>query len=390
MTTTELGTAVRRARLGGIALAMRPYVMVIALSVIWVVNHFLISGGHFITPRNLTLLLRQMSIMGIAATGMFMVIVMGQIDLSVGSVAVLCATVAGYLHVILGWNPVIAMLIALVVGVLIGALQGFAVAYLGVPSFIVTLGGLLFWRGLHLVITGGHSISPIGAAFELLGGEYVPTDIASIVIGACSLIYLAVVVVRAVQRKRRRLPVSVAETTFSAVGPLVVAAAMIFYLFRYKGLPTPVITLALLVLVVGFISRNTRFGRHLYAVGGNREAAALAGIDVARVTLTTFAVAGLIYAIAGLVLAGRMGAAAPNMGVFLELEVIASCVIGGTSLLGGAGSVIGALVGALVMASLDNGLALNFALSPYWKFIVKGWVLILAVWFDIATKRIRT
>jgi D-xylose transport system permease protein len=145
----------------------------------------------------------------------------------------------------------------------------------------------------------------------------------------------------------------------------------------------------LIFLIVNFITLNTRFGRHLFAVGGNREMAVLAGIDVDRLNLKVFTLAGAIYAIAGLVLAGRLGSASPNMGQNLELEAIASCVIGGTSLMGGVGTVLGAMMGALVMASLDNGLALNWQLSPYWKFIVKGWILVAAVWFDTAAKRIR-
>jgi D-xylose transport system permease protein len=390
MSAVDISLAARQVTRGNIMRLLKPYTTVIALALIWIASQFLISGGDFITPRNMTNLLTQMSILGIAATGMFMVIVTGQIDLSVASVAVLCSTVAGILHVYLGWNAWLAILVALIVGVLIGAMQGFAVAYMKVPAFIVTLAGMLLWRGVHLVLTNGESIGPMGPTFELIGASYITFATATAISIGGAVIYVVLAAVAVARRKRQGLPTRVRSTVLGAVAVLTMAAILVAYVFSFRGLPMPAMIMFLMFLVVTFITVDTRFGRHLFAIGGNRDAATLAGINVDRKIFFTFVFAAFVYAVAGLVLAGRMGAAAPNMASLLEMEVIASCVIGGTSLLGGQGSVAGAILGALVMASLDNGLALNTQLSPYWKYMVKGWILMAAVWFDITTSRIKS
>jgi D-xylose transport system permease protein len=389
MATAETSLAGRTVRRRSLLAAIRPFSTLLALGLIWLISHYVLSEKLFLGARNLTNLMAQMSILGIAATGMFMVIVTGQIDLSVGSVAVLCATTAGLLYVVGGLDPYLSMVIAVGLGALIGAVQGFAIAYLKVPAFMVTLAGLLLWRGVHLVMTDGMSVPSLGPAFEMIGAQYIPPNLARLMLGIASGLYVLLVVVKTIRRKRRGVTAETRRALVSIVGALVVAVVLVFHVLPFRGLPTPMAIMFLIFLIVNFITLNTRFGRHLFAVGGNREMAVLAGIDVDRLNLKVFTLAGAIYAIAGLVLAGRLGSASPNMGQNLELEAIASCVIGGTSLMGGEGTVLGAMMGALVMASLDNGLALNWQLSPYWKFIVKGWILVAAVWFDTAAKRIR-
>lgn len=389
MATAETSLARRPERRWSLVAAVRPFSTLLALAIIWLISHYILSEGLFLGARNLTNLMAQMSILGIAATGMFMVIVTGQIDLSVGSVAVLCATVAGLLHVIGGLNPYLSMIIAVGLGALIGAVQGFAIAYLKVPAFMVTLAGLLLWRGVHLVMTDGMSVPSLGPAFELIGAQYIPPNLARPIVGIAFGLYIVLVAAKAAQRKRRGVPVQARKTIVSIAGAVVIGGVLVFHVLPFRGLPSPMAIMFLMFLIVSFITLNTRFGRHLFAVGGNRETAILAGINVDRLNLKVFTLAGAIYAVAGLVLAGRLGSASPNMGQMLELETIASCVIGGTSLMGGEGTVLSAMMGALVMSSLDNGLALNWQLSPYWKFIVKGWILVAAVWFDMAAKRIR-
>ncbi len=183
--------------------AIRPFSTLLALGLIWLISHYVLSEKLFLGARNLTNLMAQMSILGIAATGMFMVIVTGQIDLSVGSVAVLCATTAGLLYVVGGLDPYLSMVIAVGLGALIGAVQGFAIAYLKVPAFMVTLAGLLLWRGVHLVMTDGMSVPSLGPAFEMIGAQYIPPNLARLMLGIASGFYVLLVVVKTIRRKRR-------------------------------------------------------------------------------------------------------------------------------------------------------------------------------------------
>ena len=367
---------------------IRAYMMVIALAVIWLFFGF-VTRGTFLSSRNMALLLRQMSIMGIAATGMLMLLIMSQIDLSVGSTFCLFAGVSGILEAYHHWGTLPALLVALVGGLLVGALHGYIVAAINMPfgSFAVTLGGLLAWRGLENLLSGGIVVSPYNPSHEFIGSGYLPMPISFALLGFLVVGYLVATTIGAVGQRRRGLPVNT-RGLITRLMAILLFALFLAYMVSFQGFPIPVLIMGVLAIVFDFITRRTEFGRQLYAIGGNREAARLSGINIHRNTFIAFLLMGLLYAIGGVVFGGRLGVAHPGMGTYLELDAIASCVIGGAALLGGEGTVFGALVGALVMGSLDNGMSV-LAVSTFWRYVVKGAVLLGAVFLDITARRLR-
>jgi D-xylose transport system permease protein len=389
----ELAAPSRTRRLAsyGQSINWRAYALAIILLMIWLVFEYLTSG-LFLSSRNMGNLLRQSALIGILAAGMTLVIVSGNIDLSAGSAVGLVAIVAGWSQVVHGLPPYLAVLLGLLVGVGMGVWQGFWVAYRNVPSFVVTLGGLLAFRGIGLIITNGVTFSPFEDRFLEFGQGYVGPIASLVIVIVAYLIYAAIAArsrlhadgATALRRKARIL----------AVGPLMLILSIAFGFFAwvfqdYAGMPLPVLFLAVITGVLAFAARKMRFGRHLYAIGGNRQAARLAGMNIARNTFFVFVLMGLLYGIVGVLLASRLGASPPNAGFFMELDAIAAAVIGGTSLAGGIGTVEGALVGALLMQSIANGMGLLNVLTFY-QLIVTGLVLIFAVYVDTATKRRRS
>ena len=343
-----------------------------ALLVVWAV--FLVATrGTFGSPRNLALLARQMSVTALLAVGMVLVIVTGEIDLSVGAMSGLLGAVATIASVQAGWPLAAAFAAALVLGAALGLLQGTLVARLRVPSFIVTLGGMLVFQGTLLGITGGVSISP-GEAFLRIGQSYVGKGAGW---GFAALVAAAFLLsaVRAPEGARgRRIFFAAATLAFTAL------------MNAYAGVPLPVLLLAAVAAAFSTVANHTAFGRRLYAIGGNREAALYSGVSIERHVAGVFMLMGLLCGAAGVVLTARVGSATSDAGRLMELDAIAAAVIGGTSLLGGRGTVWGALLGALVMASLDNGMSLMNT-EPYWQPILKGAILVAAVAADIAGRR---
>ena len=272
-------------------------------------------------------------------------------------------------------------------GLVLGAWNGWWVAYRKVPSFIVTLAGMLAFRGILIGITNGTTVSPTSAAMSQIGQSYLPDGV-GFTIGVAGL--LAFVAWQWRGRMRRQALGLASPASPSVVGrqalTAVIVLGAIWLLNDYRGVPTPVLLLALLLLGGMFMATRTAFGRRIYAIGGNLEAARLSGINVERTKLAVFAINGLMVAIAGLILSSRLGAGSPSAGNIAELDAIAACVIGGTSLAGGIGSVAGAVMGAFIMASLDNGMSM-MDVPTFWQYIVKGAILLLAVWMDSATKR---
>jgi D-xylose transport system permease protein len=329
------------------------------------------TQGTFLSPRNLSLLSRQMAVTGMLATGMVLVMVAGQIDLSVGAVAGLCGAVAAMLCVQAGFGVGTAFLAALLLGALLGAAQGVLVARLEMPSFIVTLGGMLVFQGALLGLTKGVSVVP-PAGFLALGQDYLSTG------GTWAL---ALAVAAAALWMRRRAWKSALAIAAASLG-----LALLFN--AYEGLPLPVVLMLCLALLFWWIARHTPFGRHLYAIGGNRDAAFYAGIPIGSRIIAAFTLMGAVAAAAGLVLCARVGAASSDAGRMLELDAIAAAVIGGTSLLGGRGGVWGALLGAAVTASLDNGMSL-LNTEAYWQPMIKGVILVAAVAADISLRKRR-
>ncbi len=359
--------------------------LLVVIALMWLYFGWKTDGG-FTSARNLSNLMRQMSVTGILACGMVFVIISGEIDLSVGSLLGLLGGMAAVLDVTHHLPLPMSMAIVLASGMLLGFVNGYLTAYAGIPSFIVGLGGMLAYRGIVLGITDGATVAPISPEFEQLGQAYLPPGW-GVALGLV-LVVLAGVLSwhQRVTLARHKLPVLALWRSVGRVAIIAaVVAGFIAVLNSYEGIPLPVLVLLVLLGVFSYIAHQTVFGRRIYAVGSNMEATRLSGINVRAVKLWIFGLMGLMCALAGLLNTSRLAAGSPSAGISGELDVIAACFIGGTSMRGGAGTVHGALVGALVMASLDNGMSM-LDVDAYWQMIVKGGILTLAVWLDVATR----
>ena len=358
--------------------------LLLAVAAIWLFFS-LLTHGAFVTPRNVSNLLRQMSITGMLACGMVFVIIAGEIDLSVGSLLGLLGGVAAILDVNRGWPIGVTVPVVLVLGVLVGLFNGWWSTYRRVPSFIVGLGGMLAFRGVLLGITGGSTIAPVSDSFVFLGQGYLPR-VAGDVLALALFVLLTVLTVRQ-RANRRRYQLNVVplwQDAVKIVGAGAILLAFVLMLDSYGGIPVPVLLLLALLGIFTWIATQTVFGRRIYAVGSNLEATRLSGVNTNRVKLAIFALMGLMCAFAGIVNTARLAAGSPSAGTMGELDAIAACFIGGTSMRGGSGTVYGALIGALVMASLDNGMSM-LDVDAYWQMIVKGGILVLAVWIDVVS-----
>ncbi|WP_419236188.1 xylose ABC transporter permease XylH [Serratia fonticola] len=368
------------------AVNLQVFVMLAAIAVIMLFFTFTTEGAY-LSARNISNLLRQTAITGILAVGMVFVIISAEIDLSVGSMMGLLGGAAAIFDVWFGWPLPLTIVVTLLAGLLLGAWNGWWVAYRKVPSFIVTLAGMLAFRGILIGITNGTTVSPTSNAMSQIGQSYLPNGV-GFGIGAVGLmLFVAWQWRRRSRRTQLGLPVAAAsgDITRQSIMAILVLGA-IYLLNDYRGVPTPVLILTALMLAGIFMASRTAFGRRIYAIGGNIDAARLSGVNVERTKLAVFAINGLMVAIAGLILSSRLGAGSPSAGNIAELDAIAACVIGGTSLAGGIGSVAGAVMGAFIMASLDNGMSM-LDVPTFWQYIVKGAILLLAVWMDSATKR---
>jgi D-xylose transport system permease protein len=368
---------------GGVVRALG---MVAALAVVWIIFTAL-TGGIFLEPRNFSNLMRQAAVTGILSVGMVMVIIAGQIDLSVGSLVGLTGMAAVLGQTYLHWGLVPSLLASVVVGVVIGALQGSLTAYARIPAFIVTLGGLLAWRGLAKGISGGSTYPVEVPSFKAFGQAYLDTT-AGIVMMIAAIGATVLVVLRGnAARKRHGLPPwSPLALVLRIAFPSALIAGFVLALNAYAGVPVPVLLFVTIALAGVVVTQHTRFGRYLYAIGGNPEAARFSGINLPRHVLLTFVILGALTGIAGIIYTARVGSAAPDAGTLLELDAIAACVIGGASLMGGRGTVLGACLGALLMASLDNGMSLK-NVPDFIQDIIKGGILVTAVGLDVLGRR---
>lgn len=414
-----------RAMLQALELDTRLLGMVGALAVIWLFFH-LVSNGNFITPRNLWNLSVQSSSIAIMATGMVLIIVSRNIDLSVGSMLGFLGYTMAMVQVI--WLPqalganynepyvwVVAVLVGLVLGAVVGGIQGFIVAYAGVPSFIVTLGGLLVWRGLIFRYAQGQTLAPLNETFQLIGGgpKGALGDTLSWLVGAVACAGI-VFTLWSGRRRRRRYGFPLrplwAEGALGVLGSFAVLVAVWVAnsypwppalasqyaqqhgivepppLIIATGIAIPVMIMLGVGLLMTYLATRRRFGRYVYAIGGNPEAAELGGINVRRTIFLTFVVMGILAAVSAAVQTARLNAAVTNLGVQNELDVISAAVIGGTSFTGGIGTIPGAILGAVVMQSLRSGMLLLNVDSPT-QDIVVGIVLVAAVGFDSYVRR---
>jgi D-xylose transport system permease protein len=366
--------------------ALRAYTMVVAVVAIWAIFWYT-TEGTFLSSRNLSNLFRQGAVVGILSVGMLMIIVAGQIDLSVGSVVGLAGGLAAICQGWLGWDAASSIAVGLAVGLAVGAFHGSIVSYLTTPAFIVTLGGLLAWRGVIRGATQGNTIPISAPAFKSIGDQYVAPAGGWIVAGLLVVGIVVLTLRRSASRKRLGLePLGMGEMVGRIVLPSALAIGFAAIMNDYAGIPIPVMILGVVALAGAVLTQNTVFGRYLYAIGGNPDAARLSGINIRRQTLVVFCIMGLLAGLAGVVYTARVGSGAPDAGVLLELDAIAACVIGGASLMGGRGTVFGALLGALFMASLDNGMSLE-NVSDYIQLIVKGVILVTAVSIDMMSRR---
>jgi D-xylose transport system permease protein len=393
--------------------------LAVVLLVIWI-GFDIASGGRFITPRNIFHLSVQTASVAVMACGMVLIIVTRHIDLSVGAMLGVLAMIMGvvqtdFLPQFLEYNHpmtwIITLLVGLVVGAAIGGVQGLAVGYLGVPAFIVTLGGLLVWRGAAWWVTQGRTVAPLDHNFMLLGGGIEGT------IGATwswivAAIAIVAIIYAAIMERRRRLsfqfpvkPIWAEYTNTLIKAGLVLVAIITLNAYHLPeraaeriledrgipataenlvishGIPIPLLIVALVAIVLTIVAKRTRFGRYDFAMGGNPQAAELAGINVKRMTVAVFALMGVLCAISAAISSARLQSAGNDLGTLDELRVIAAVVIGGTSLAGGVGTIYGALIGALVMQSLESGMAL-LGVDTSLQSIVIGLVLVLAVFSD--------
>lgn len=392
---------------------LREYGLVLALIAIMLFFQFM-TGGILFLPVNLTNVVLQNSYIVVMALGMLLVIVSGHIDLSVGSVAGFIGAVAAVLMVDYNLNPLLAGLAGIAVGAVIGGAQGYFIAYMKIPSFIVTLAGMLVFKGLLLALLGGRSVGPFPTEFQMLSAGFIPD-----IIGPVTLIEPAL------NASGNPIPNSglVLHSTTLLIGVLIVAAMLYFalrsrwdreshgyaaepfalfvaknfviagiimflmYKFAsYRGLPNVLIVMGLLIALFVFITKRMTFGRRIFAMGGNEKAAKLSGIQTERLTFFVFVIMGMLAALAGLIYAARLNQATPKAGAGMELDVIAAVFVGGASAMGGVGEVAGAVIGAFIMGVMNNGMGI-MGINIDWQQVIKGLVLLGAVAFDLYNKK---
>ncbi|MEU9267706.1 sugar ABC transporter permease [Streptomyces sp. NBC_00080] len=380
--------------LDGLRRNMRQYGMLIALGLI-VALFAVWTDGDLLLPRNVSNLVLQNSYVLILAIGMMLVIIAGHIDLSVGSLTAFIGAFAAVLTVQHDVSWPVAVVLCLIVGAIAGSVQGFFIAYLGIPSFIVTLAGMLIFRGMTEIFLEGQTLGPFPDGLQKMGNGFLPevgptTNYHNITL-LLGLAVIVMVVLQEVRDRKRQQEFSldvVPRNLFLLKIVAIVAAVLTvtMLLASYKGAPIILLVLGALVVGYGYVMRNAVFGRHIYAIGGNLPAAKLSGVKDKKVTFLVFLNMGALAALAGLVVAARLNAAGPKAGLNFELEAIASAFIGGASMSGGVGTVLGAIIGGLVLGVLNNGMNL-LGVGSDWQQVIKGLALLAAVGFDVWNKR---
>lgn len=367
----------------------------IALIVV-VVFFSITTNGILLRPQNISNLIVQNGYILVLAIGMVMVIIAGHIDLSVGSVAAFIGAISGVFAVKMGLPWWLSIILSLLIGALVGAWQGFWVAFVGIPAFIVTLAGMLIFRGLALVVLGNANIGSFPEEYRALGNGFTKnwffTDAAidplTLAVAAIALIAFVVQQVRT-RNARVKYEQHVDPLPWFITKLVLVIVAIGFFAYAlasYKGIPVTLIVLAVLVLVYGIVMARSVFGRHIYAIGGNRHAAELSGVKARRVDFFLFVNMGFLAALAGLIFTARLNLAGPKAGDGFELEAISAAFIGGAAVQGGVGTIAGAMIGGLIIGVLNNGMSI-MGIGIEWQQAVKGLVLLFAVAFDVYNKR---
>lgn len=366
--------------------SLRDSTLLIVLAAIWLFFYFA-TKGTFLTPRNLILLALQTAIVALAAISAVMLIVTRNFDLSIGSAVALVGVVVALLTVKYGVDPWLAVAISLLVGLAMGAWQGWWVTRMGVSSFIVTLAGMLYFRGISMIATNGATVAPLPPQLKAIATGFLPPLASIVLIVAAFLAFAAFRIAELRRGASLGVVKHVNSETVRALLPVAIPAAAAIWLASWQGVPYLIVLVAVCAIAADILMRRTRFGVQLYVIGGNPEAARLSGIKVGRVVFINFLIAGLAYGITGVALTARVsGAIAGSAGLFLELDAIAAAIIGGTALNGGRGRIFGALVGALLMGSLNNGMSL-MNVPTFYQDTARGVVLLLAVAIDQLSRR---
>lgn len=379
---------------GYLANHMRDYGLLLALIAIMAFFQVM-TNGTLLKAVNITNLFLQNSYIIVMALGMLIVIVAGHIDLSVGSVMGFIGALAAVLIVQNDLSVWVTVPICLVVGGIIGAAQGYWVAYWKIPSFIVTLAGMLVFRGMSLWLLEGQSVGPFPKEFQIISTGFIP-DVFGInrpngTALAAGVVLVSVMIALGLRKRNRNAQYGIEDEpmNFFAVRTFIVSAALLFVTYKlstFRGLPNVLISMAVLTVVYAFITENTVIGRRFYALGGNVKAAKLSGIKTERMTFLAFVNMGVLAALAGLIFAARLNTATPKAGFAVELDVIAAVFIGGASMSGGSGKIIGAVVGAFIMGVLNNGMSI-MGIGIDFQQMIKGLVLLAAVFFDVYNKQ---
>ena len=374
---------------------LKKYTMVIALVLITLFFTWR-TGGSMLLPQNVNNLIAQNAYVFVLATGMLLCILTGgNIDLSVGSVVCFVGAIGGTLMVTKHMNPFLAMLIMLVVGIVIGVWQGFWIAYVRIPPFITTLAGMLIFRGLSNVVLNGLTIAPLPDNYLALFNSYIvdvfhgsSLNVTCILLGIVAvIIYLGTAFMGRAKKVKKGYAVN---SMGGFIGRCVAIAAVIMLLMwrlaQYKGIPTVLIWIAIIVFVYAYITSKTTIGRHFYAVGGNEKAAELSGINTNKVYFLAYANMGMLSAVAAMITIARLNSANPTAGTNYEMDAIGSCFIGGASAYGGTGTVPGVIIGATLMGVINLGMSI-MGVDANWQKVVKGGVLLAAVIFDVVSKK---
>jgi D-xylose transport system permease protein len=391
-TTNALSDITKRLRAN-----FQTYALVVAMIAIWGF-FFAWTNGAYLAPQNFSNLFRQMTVTALLSVGMVLVIVTGNIDLSVGKLAGFVSVVVAYFQAYT-WNQVLpnhelittilSVFVGLAVGTVYGIIQGYIIAYLRVSAFIVTLGSLWILNGAILIRTEGRTIPANQPIFSIVAQGYLP----ALAGWAVALVVVLLLFYLLFSGRRRKvkygfelspLYLDLLKTIFFAG----VVIGYVYYVNQYHGIQIPVLLLAIIAVVVAYVSSSTKFGRYAYAIGGNREAARLSGVNIMNNIFMVFVLMGFLCGVSGIVLASYVGYGTIAAGTGYELDAIAACILGGTSTLGGEGTIFGAMVGSLIMASLTNGLQV-MNVAPAWQYVLKGMVLVLAVYGDVYFKKNR-
>lgn len=368
----------------------------ILLALIFIMGFFqVITEGTLLKPVNLTNLFLQNSYIIIMALGMLLVIVAGHIDLSVGSVCGFIGALAAVLMVQFEFNWFLTVIICLVAGFIIGAMQGYWIAYHKIPAFIVTLAGMLVFKGLTIALLQGQSVGPFPTEFQALSSGFIGDifdmhkfNLTSFIIGLVGVAAFIGFNLSSRLKQQKLMPAEEPMNVFVLrLGFISFALLYLVYLLStYKGIPNILMVMAVLISLYVFITNNTTIGRRIYAIGGNEKAAQMSGINTKKITFLTFANMGMLAALAGLVFAARLNTATPKAGLAFELDVIAAVFIGGASVQGGVGKILGAVIGAFIMGVMNNGMSI-MGVGIDWQQVIKGLVLLAAVIFDVYSKK---